>query len=117
MRAASPAIDVRVLISGRRAPDRELGRFSERASSDTATVPDLEPASNRPLQRAARSSEPTPLLLTITQAASLLGVSRTTAYELIAEGRLEVVHIGRCARVPADDVEEFVQRLRQQRAS
>lgn len=64
-----------------------------------------------------RQREPAPLLFTITQAASLLGVGRSTAYELIGTGELEVVHIGRCARVPADAVEEFVQRLRQQRIS
>lgn len=64
-----------------------------------------------------RPSEPAPLLFTIPQAATLLGVGRSTAYELITTGQLEVVHIGRCARVPADAIEEFVQRLRQQQAS
>lgn len=107
------------LVEGGRAQGENLtlGRFLERVASDTATVPDLEPSSDRPLQPPAGSREPVPLLLTITQAAGLLGVGRTTAYELVAEGQLEVVHIGRCARVPADAVEAFVQRLREQRAS
>ena len=30
----------------------------------------------------------------------MLGVGRTTAYELIARGKLQVVHVGRSARVP-----------------
>jgi excisionase family DNA binding protein len=44
-----------------------------------------------------------PLLLTIPQAAHRLGVGRTTLYdlyELTNAGELEVVHIGRCARIP-----------------
>ena len=48
------------------------------------------------------------LLLTIKQAPQMLNVGRTTAYELIAAGDLEVVHIGRAARVPVSAVHEFV---------
>jgi excisionase family DNA binding protein len=40
------------------------------------------------------------LLLKVAEAAEVLGIGRSTAYELIAEGRLETVHIGRCCRVP-----------------
>ena len=52
------------------------------------------------------------LLLTVTEAAAVLGVGRTTAYGLIASGQLEVVHIGRVARVPITAVQELVDRLR-----
>jgi excisionase family DNA binding protein len=52
------------------------------------------------------------LLLRVHEAAELLGVGRSTAYELIAAGRLETVRIGRCCRVPRDAVEEFVESLR-----
>ena len=52
--------------------------------------------------------DPEPILLTIPQAARKLGIGRTLAYELIAAGELEVVHIGRAARVPLDAVHEFV---------
>ncbi|MEY2422457.1 MAG: hypothetical protein QOI95_2524 [Acidimicrobiaceae bacterium] len=38
------------------------------------------------------------LLLTVVEAATMLGVGRTKAYELIAGGELQVVHIGRAAR-------------------
>lgn len=54
----------------------------------------------------------TPRLLTVPDAARLLGVGRTTAYELIAAGDLEVVHIGRSARVPTPAIDAFVDRLR-----
>jgi len=39
-------------------------------------------------------------------------VARSTIYELIGNGDLEVVHIGRSARVPVESVQGFVRRLR-----
>jgi excisionase family DNA binding protein len=54
------------------------------------------------------------LLLTIPQAAHRLGVGRTTVYELTSAGELEVVYIGRCARIPAASVDAFVERIRDQ---
>ena len=53
-----------------------------------------------------------PLLLPIVGAARLLGIGRSTVYELIASGELEVVHIGRSARVPVAAIEAYVERLR-----
>jgi excisionase family DNA binding protein len=53
-----------------------------------------------------------PVLLTVRDAAALLGVGRTTTYELIASGELEVVHISRAARIPTESVAAYVQRLR-----
>lgn len=53
-----------------------------------------------------------PLLLTVREAAALLRLGRSTVYELIADGELETVHVGRCARVPLAAVESFVERLR-----
>jgi excisionase family DNA binding protein len=71
----------------------------------------------------ARSPEPTPmaintpgtpanLLMTIRDAAEALGLSRSTVYELIGRGELEVVHVGSSARIPAEAVRSFVVRLR-----
>ncbi len=54
----------------------------------------------------------TRLLLTIVEAADVLGIGRSTMYELIRIGQVEVVHVGRCARVPAAALDEFVERLR-----
>jgi len=53
-----------------------------------------------------------PILLNVLDAARLLGVGRTTIYELIARGKLEVVHIGRAARIPASSIDRFVDELR-----
>jgi excisionase family DNA binding protein len=53
-----------------------------------------------------------PRLLTVAAAARLLGVGRSTAYELIAARELEVVHIGRSARVPVAAIDAYIERLR-----
>ena len=60
-------------------------------------------------------SEPARVLLTIKQTAQMLSLSRSTVYELIGDGALEVVHVGRSARVPFDAVVGFVARLRVER--
>ena len=53
-----------------------------------------------------------PALVTIKQAAQVLNLGRSTVYELIASGQLEVVHIGRSARIPTDAITALVNRLR-----
>lgn len=57
-----------------------------------------------------------PILLTIPEAAGRLRIGRSTVYELISSGRLEVVHIGRSARIPAQAITDFVQLMRGQGA-
>lgn len=52
------------------------------------------------------------LLLTIEGAGRALGVGRSTIYQLVQQGDLEVVHIGRAARIPVDAVHDYVRRLR-----
>lgn len=52
------------------------------------------------------------LLLSVEDAGKALGVSRSTVYELIGSGDLEVVHVRRSVRVPVDAVHDFVRRLR-----
>lgn len=51
-----------------------------------------------------------PLLLRVPEAARLLGVGRTTLYEMLARGELRPVHIGRAVRVERAEVEAFVRR-------
>jgi excisionase family DNA binding protein len=53
-----------------------------------------------------------PALLTVIQAAQVLNLGRSTVYELIADGRLEVVHIGRSTRVPTDAIARLIANLR-----
>jgi len=56
------------------------------------------------------------LLLSVEDAGKALGVSRSTVYELISSGELEVVHIRRSVRVPVDAVHDLVRRLRTRRS-
>jgi excisionase family DNA binding protein len=52
------------------------------------------------------------LLLTIDEAAEILGVGRTTVYELLAAERIESVRIGRARRIPRVALDAYVARLR-----
>jgi excisionase family DNA binding protein len=52
------------------------------------------------------------LLLTIVEAARVLSIGRTTMYELVGAGEIDVVHIGRAVRVPIAELHAFVARQR-----
>ena len=54
------------------------------------------------------------LLLTVEEAARLLGIGRTTAYALVKSGELESIPLGRLRRIPAECVTEYINRLRAQ---
>jgi excisionase family DNA binding protein len=56
----------------------------------------------------------TPLLLTPTQAAALLGISRSKLYALLGAGEIESVTIGASRRIPYQDLTRYVERLRNQ---
>jgi excisionase family DNA binding protein len=52
------------------------------------------------------------VLITVKDAGRMLGVGRTSAYELVRAGELELVHVRRSARVPIASVHAYVDRLR-----
>ena len=49
-----------------------------------------------------------PVLLTVEDAAQALALGRTKVYELVETGALRSVKIGRCRRIPAHALREFV---------
>ena len=51
-----------------------------------------------------------PLLLTPLQAARSLNCGRTTIFNLIRQGELDAVKVGRLTRVPYSEVTSFVER-------
>ena len=53
-----------------------------------------------------------PELLTIPVAAARLGLSRSKLYELIADGELPTVRIGRARRIAVDDLRSFIAQRR-----
>ncbi|MHB8342262.1 MAG: helix-turn-helix domain-containing protein [Mycobacteriales bacterium] len=48
------------------------------------------------------------LLLTPTEAAAALAVSRSTIYELLASGALHSVHIGTARRIPVSALQDYL---------
>lgn len=58
-------------------------------------------------------SAPTPALLcSILDAASALGISRTSLYAILDAGEIETVRIGKRRLVPLDSIEAYVAALR-----
>ena len=55
-----------------------------------------------------RSPKAMPRLLSIKQATFELGLSRTSTYELIADGKLKTVKIGRRRFVAIEAIDEFI---------
>ena len=49
-----------------------------------------------------------PLLVTATQAARILSIGRTALYQLIWDGQLTPIHIGRSVRFSVEELESFV---------
>jgi len=75
------------------------------------------PALVSPNRRGGGSGEPAshpvpsdgePLLLDSREVARLLGIGRTKAFQLMANGELPVVRIGRCVRVSRAAVGEWI---------
>lgn len=52
------------------------------------------------------------LLLRIEEAAARLGIARTLMYQLVQNGEVESVHVGRLHRIPVACLEEYVHDLR-----
>lgn len=55
------------------------------------------------------------LLLTVSEAAQQLGIGRSLFYELLAEGQVESIHVGRLRRIPIDALADFIDRQRSSR--
>jgi excisionase family DNA binding protein len=56
------------------------------------------------------------LLLTVSEAAQRLGIGRSLLYELLAEGQVESIHVGRLRRIPVDALADFIDRERPHQA-
>ena len=48
------------------------------------------------------------LLLTVSEAADLLGIGRNLAYELVRTGRIPSIRLGRVIRIPRFGLEQWV---------
>lgn len=79
--------------------------MSAQASFDFDAAPESVDASASPTRWPR-------LLLRPEEAAQVLGIGRSTVYELLAAGAIESVHIGKARRIPVASLEQYVQRLR-----
>jgi excisionase family DNA binding protein len=55
--------------------------------------------------------ESNPILVSVVEAAHMLSIGRTAAWELVRKQKIKSVKIGRARRVPVSAVQEYVQRL------
>lgn len=53
------------------------------------------------------------VLLTVEEAAERLGIGRSFMYELIGDGRVRSLRVGRLRRIPVDALDEFVARTQE----
>ncbi|MER7511550.1 helix-turn-helix domain-containing protein [Streptomyces lavendulae] len=65
--------------------------------------------------RPAQVNDPTPVLLTVEEAARCLRIGRTTCFALIRSGELESLLVGGLRRVPADAPAAYLARRRAER--
>ena len=56
---------------------------------------------------------PERILLRMSEAAHVLGLGKSTVYEMAAAGELPMVRIGRSVRIPAHALREWAERLEQ----
>lgn len=62
------------------------------------------------------SNEMSKLLLTVREAADMLGIGRSKTYELLGRGELRSVYIDGCRRVSTHAVREYVAKLLEEAA-
>ncbi len=63
------------------------------------------------VDRIARQSEPAARLMTLDRLADVYAISRTVAYELLSEGKIDSVKLGRRRLVKVESVETFIATL------
>ncbi len=54
-----------------------------------------------------------PLLLTVMEMTDVLRVGRNAAYQLVKDGSIQSIHVGRNIRIPRNALVQFVERTQQ----
>ena len=58
-----------------------------------------------------------PMLFTVEQVAQILGIGRSTVFQLIKSEQIESIRLGRSRRIPVDAMQNYVDELRGERTS
>ena len=57
-----------------------------------------------------------PMLFTVEQVAQILGIGRSTVFQLIKNDQIESIRLGRSRRIPVDAMQNYVNELRAERS-
>ena len=57
------------------------------------------------------------MLFTVEQVAQILGIGRSTVFQLIKSEQIESIRLGRSRRIPVDAMQNYVDELRGERTS
>lgn len=89
-----------------------------RPASESATVHIVPITQARPAQAQSlrmRIEADDRLLLTVSEAARRLGIGRSLLYELLMDGQIESIHVGRLRRIPTDALVAYIEAQRVRR--
>jgi excisionase family DNA binding protein len=106
----------RGVASGLQTIARELVTWADAAEARTRSAPRVDVGSQQPSGSTGEASTPgeectdpdAPRLVTVAEAARLLGVGRTTLYHLMAVGDIRSVRIGRSHRIAVAELERYI---------
>ena len=87
----------------------------DRTITNDAFEPAIPTRGRQRQQLATQERAAQRLLLTVSEAAHRLGIGRSLLYELLADGQLESIHVGRLRRIPIDALADFIDRQRSSR--
>jgi excisionase family DNA binding protein len=111
-----PTIKLRLCVPGAdlQVTEISLGASAWRAILDELmpVVEDLEPGRKSGMAPMEQPADERVLLPIWPDAARALRIGRTKLFQLIGDGEIETVKIGRRVLIPADALDEYVQRLR-----
>lgn len=55
-------------------------------------------------------------LLKATEVAQIMGIGRSLVYELIAQGQIPSIRLGRCIRIPVEALQKWIEEQEKQKS-
>jgi excisionase family DNA binding protein len=111
---ADPPLMESASISATASVDRDGRRrlaATRRTDMPGRTVADVTSTPTQHAQRRRDTAVPERMLLTVEEAAHVLGVGRSLMYELIARGAIKTVRIGRLRRIRPEALADYIASL------
>ncbi len=84
----------------------------DRTTPNTAIEPEIPTRGRQGRQPATQETAAQRLLLTVSEAAQRLAIGRSLLYELLADGQVESIHVGRLRRIPIDALATYIDQQR-----